>query len=98
MQGVNPYVSNTSKFLQNAFDTDADSLRTVVFPDNLHAMYDYGAATDGLPTYAGYCGRGIATSAGTWLLKKFTYDGNRQCTEIKVGYDTWDNRASATYG
>ena len=98
MQGVNPYVSNTSKFLQNAFDVDSDSLRTVVYPDNLHAKYDYGTSTDGLPDYAGFCGRGVSTNDGVWLLKKFTYDVNRQCTDISIGYDTWDRRTLATYG
>jgi hypothetical protein len=60
----------------------------------MQLMADYGTSTDGLPDYMGYGPRGLATSDSGWLLKKFTYDANRQCTTIQIAYDAWDNHAT----
>jgi hypothetical protein len=99
MQSVvsNKYVSNTSLFMQNSFDGELDAHRVVQFPSTLRSKFDYVARTDGLPTYAGYVARGTATDAGVWLLFRYTYDSNNQCTDIEVAYDTWDNRTSAAF-
>lgn len=57
---------------------------------------DYGARTDGQPVYQGQAPAGTATT-GTWLVYKFTYDGNDQMTLRQSAESTWDDRASATY-
>lgn len=47
------------------------------------------------PEYVAYADRGVGTG-GTWLIQKFTYtDG--LATLRQIAYDTWDNRASASY-
>ena len=71
--------------------------RTVTIPLNMQERYDYGSRTDGQPEYAGYGARGLATSSDGWLLFKYTYDASGNMTLKQVAYDSWDNRASASY-
>lgn len=47
-------------------------------------------------TYTGYAERGIASSATSWLLQKFTYTAG-DLTLRQIAYDSWDNRATASY-
>lgn len=70
--------------------------RITEIPSNMQLRGDY-SSTDGLPDYLGFAARGIATSTTGWLLQKFTYDANRQCTLRQIAYDSWDNRTTATY-
>ncbi len=71
--------------------------RVTEVPSNMKHKYDYNGETDGLPLYAGHAPKGLADDGETWLLQRFTYDANRQCTQVLVAYDTWDNRSGASY-
>lgn len=72
------------------------SYRITEIPSNMQMRAAY-SSTDGLPDYVGFAPRSLASSASGWLLQKFTYDGSRQATLRQIAYDSWDNRASATY-
>jgi len=71
--------------------------RVTKVPLNMRAKYDYGSRTDGQPVYVGYAARGLATSSTGWLLFKYTYNASGWVTDKDVAYDSWDNRASASY-
>lgn len=71
--------------------------RYTEIPSNHQIRCDYSDRTDGQPTYIGFAPRSLASSTSGWLLQKFTYDGSSQCTLRQIAYDSWDNRASATY-
>ena len=60
----------------------------------LQLRCDYDGATDGRPRWVGFAARGVATSDTSWLLQRFTYDGNRQCTLRQIAYDSWDNHST----
>ena len=80
----------------DGYEKDLFAMRSTEIPSNMQMRAQYGS-TDGLPDYLGNAPRGLSASAQGWLLKKFTYDANRQCTLIQVAYDSWDNRTSAAY-
>lgn len=50
--------------------------------------------------YVGYAKAGSATSAGVWVIKKFTYDVNNAVTRSQIANNNlafkhvWDDRAS----
>lgn len=71
--------------------------RFTEIPSNMQMRADYLARTDGNPIYLGYAPKGLASSLGGWLLHKYTYDGSDQCTLRQIAYDSWDNRATASY-
>ena len=64
---------------------------------------DYAGGTSGQPIYVGWATPGVATSDAKWKIRKFTYDGNNQLTNIQfangdVGFNAkWDDRASIAY-
>lgn len=66
-------------------------------------ILDYNGTTVGTPLYIGWAPVGAATSAASWKIRKFTYDGNNQLLTIQyangdIGFHAiWDNRASLTY-
>lgn len=64
--------------------------------DEKYVQFDYEARTDGNPIYAGYSAPGVADSDLRWTIKKFTYDGNSQCTKIQIiTKASWTLRATA---
>jgi len=71
--------------------------RIVEIPSNMQFRADYGTSTDGLPDYTGYAAKGLAEGTDGWLLKQFTYDSYRQCTQILVAYGNWTNHSSESY-
>ena len=79
------------------YDRDLWASRTVQIPLNMQERYDYTGRSDGQPVYAGYGAKGLASDATGWLLYKFTYDVNGYITLKQIAYDTWDDRADATY-
>lgn len=81
-----------SSLEQAAFEKDIWASRITEIPSNMQMRADYGTSTDGQPDYVGYAPRSLATSTDGWLLQKFTYDANRQCTLRQIAYDKWDNR------
>lgn len=82
-----------SSLEQANFEPNLSAGRITEIPTNMQMRADYLLVTDGLPTYMGYAPKGLATSTTGWLLQKFTYDVNRQCTLRQIAYGSWDLRA-----
>jgi len=68
------------------------------------SYYTVKIAYDGTnPEYIGKAPTGTATSTASWSIKKITWDGNNNPTDIKWASGTetydkvWDNRASYSY-
>jgi len=80
----------------DSYDYALAALRNVQIPLNMQERFDYSGRSDGQPVYIGYGEKGIATT-GTWILFKYTYDGNGFITLKQVAYDSWDDRTTATY-
>lgn len=93
-------------------DTDADSRVTTggdipVTLDGEDIAVNYTVAMDydgsNNLIYIGYAVSGTAKSAASWLIKKLTYDGSSNLTDIQLeggntGFDAvWDNRAALSY-
>ena len=85
-----------SSIEQATLETDLSAVRITEISSNQQMRAAY-SSTDGLPDYTGNAPKGLGTATTGWLLKKFTYDANRQCTLIQIAYDSWDNRASASF-
>lgn len=68
--------------------------RTMKVPANYQIRVEYDGSNN--PLYIGYAPRGEASSASAWLIQKFTYSGTNM-TLRQIAYNTWDNRASASY-
>jgi len=85
-----------SSIEQATLESDLSAVRITEISSNQQMRASY-SSTDGLPDYTGNAPKGLGTSTTGWLLKKFTYDGSRQCTLIQIAYDSWDNRASASF-
>ena len=81
-----------SSIEQALFEEDIWASRITEVPSNMQMRADYGTSTDGQPNYVGYAPKGLPVSTDGWLLQKFTYDANRQCTLRQIAYDKWDNR------
>lgn len=77
-------------------EVDLKAKRITEIPSNMQMRAEY-TSTDGLPDYLGFAPRGLAVGTTGWLLQKFTYDGSRQCTLRQSAYDSWNNRATASY-
>ena len=86
-----------SKIEQATYEKDLYALRIAEIPSNMQFRAAYSAPNDGLPDYVGYAPRGLAEGATGWLLKAYTYDANRQCTQILIAYGDWTNRATGSY-
>lgn len=69
--------------------------RFTEIPTNLQLRIEYNAS--GTEKYIGHGPRGLATSANGWLLHFLEYNGSSQLTSRTIAYDSWDNRATATY-
>jgi len=85
-----------SKIEQATYEKDLYALRIAEIPSNMQFRADY-SSTDGLPDYVGYAPRGLAEGTDGWLLKAYTYDVNRQCTQILIAYGNWTERATGSY-
>lgn len=68
--------------------------RIMEIPSNLQMRVAYNASNQ--EEYIGYAGRGVASSESKWLLQKLTYTSGL-ITLRQIAYDSWDNRATATY-
>jgi len=83
---------------QDIYEVDLQAQRICEIPSNLQFRADYSASTDGLPDYTGYAPMGLAEGTDGWLLKKYTYDVNRQCTKIQICVTSnWTGHTTATY-
>lgn len=83
-----------SNIEQNEYEKELWAKRVTEIPNNLQFRAEY-TSTDGLPDYVGYAPMGLGEGVNGWILKKYTYDANRQCTVIQVCTSSnWTARAS----
>lgn len=85
-----------SSIEQALFESDTFAQRVMDIPSNQQMRAAY-SSTDGNPDYVGYAARGLAEGTSGWIIHKFSYDANRQCTLRQTAYGNWTNRASETY-
>lgn len=71
------------------------SKRVTDIPSDLQIRIEYNG--DGTQKYVGYAPKGHSTGDDGWLLWEFTYNGSKQMTLRQSAFDTWDNRASASF-
>lgn len=74
------------------------ALKFTTSPSTLQERFDYDGRDDSQPVYAGFAARSVASSASSWTIHKFTYDGNGFVTLKQTAFDSWDNRVGASYG
>ena len=69
-------------------------------PSNLKMEIEYGTSGNNnkKAKYIGYAPRGTATSADGWLLHFLEYNSSKQVIRRTIAFDSWDNRAAASYG
>ena len=67
--------------------------RVISIPGNQQVRIEYSGSN---PEYIGVGPKGLAASSAGWLLKKLTYTGDN-VTLVQIAYDSWDNRATASY-
>jgi len=77
----------------DSYEKDLFAARITEIPTTLQMRAEY-SSTDGLPDYVGYAPQGLGTGTDGWLLQKYTYDANRQCTLRQSAFDAWDNRST----
>lgn len=63
-------------------------------PSTLVNRFEYNG--DSTVLYAGYAPRGSATSDDVWTIFKYTYS-SQLVTLKQTAFDSWDNRATASY-
>jgi hypothetical protein len=83
--------------LENAFGAlalDATLVDVKRAVTDFESRLDYDERTDANPVYVGKNTNGAATSAGTWVIQKLTYDGSNRLTRAQVLTGVWDNRAT----
>lgn len=68
--------------------------RITEIPPTLQMRVEYDGSDREL--YIGYGPRGLAASSTGWLIHKCTYTTNL-LTLRQTAFDSWDNRATATY-
>ena len=69
--------------------------------NNFTTIIDYDGGTNAI--YLGYANPGTATSAPGWQIRKMTYDGNDNPTNVQFASGTssldkiWDSRTGYSY-
>ena len=69
--------------------------RTTDIPNDLQIRIEYDA--NDMELYLAYGARGLSTSDTGWLIRKNTYNANNYMELSQTAFNSWDNRASATY-
>ena len=82
---------------QNEYQADILAKRTCEIPNTLQVQYDYASRVDGQPVYIGYGARSLADATTGWVIHKFTYNVSDQAVKRQTAFDSWANRATATY-
>jgi hypothetical protein len=87
------------------FDGHAAPTTNVIQSERFTYIMDYQGGTNLI--YLGQARPGNLTSDPVWLIRKFTYDGNNNITNIQIanGFDfdiksfnaIWDNRVALPY-
>jgi hypothetical protein len=86
-----------SSIEQSEYQDDILAKRTCDIPNSLQVQYDYSTRTDGQPVYIGYGARSLGDTTTGWIIHKFTYNVSDQAIKRQTAFDTWANRATATY-
>jgi len=86
--------SKTSPAEEREHEIALFAKRVTVVGANQQTFLAYDS--DGNVEYVGKAARGLASSSVGWLLNKLTYSSGNLST-VKVAYDSWDNRTTATY-
>ena len=85
-----------SSIEQAGFEEDLMAGRICEIPTNMKARFAYDASNNCI--YAGYAPKGLGEGTDGWLLQKFTFDVNNNCTERNIYSDgNWTGRAGYTY-
>lgn len=79
----------------DSYEQDLFAKRVMDVPSNIQIRIEYNGS--GYELYVGYGARGLATADLGWLIHKFTYDGSNRVTVRQSAYNSWNNRASASY-
>jgi len=80
----------------DGYESDLSAGRIVEIPSNQKARYIYDSSNNLI--YAGFAPTGLAENTDGWLLWKFTYDSNNNCTAKNVAFGNWTGYLGATYG
>ena len=67
--------------------------RVTEIPSDMQMRIEYSGD---LAIYVGYAPRGLSASATGWLIQKLDYTGSN-VTYRSTAFDSWNNRATATY-
>lgn len=78
-----------------AYDSSLYAIRYTEIPTNMQLRISYTAG--GLEEYIGYAPKGLAEEDASWLLHHLEYDGSDRLIKRTIAYDTWTNRAAASY-
>ena len=78
----------------DAYEPAVSAKRVTEIPSNLKKRF---AWLNGNCTYTGYAPKGLEENENGWMLWKFTYDLDGNCTEINIAYGNWSDRATYTY-
>ena len=89
--------TQASEVEADTYEQRISASRITEIPSNLQLRADYDIRTDGQPVYLGFGARSLAAATTGWLLQKFTYDSSGYVTLRQIAYDSWNNRATATY-
>jgi hypothetical protein len=89
--------TKSSGIEQAGYEADIYAHRSTEIPSNLQARVDYDVRTDGQAVYMGWTARGLAENLDGWLLHKLEYDAGGMYIKRTIAYDSWANRASASY-
>lgn len=81
-------------FARREHEELVSSKRVTSIPNNQQTLLAYDA--DNNLQYVGFAPKGLATSSSGWLLYKLSYTSGNM-TSKQIAYDSWDNRASASY-
>lgn len=74
---------------------DVNSQTITSSPSSRQANFEYN--TNGTLLYLGYAYKGKGNSEDVWTIHTYTYDASFRITSVKTAFDSWTNRAYATY-
>ena len=84
-----------SSIEKDAFDRQLGAMRSTDIPSDMQIRVAYGSNQEA--EYVGYNDRGVAESTERWLLYYLEYDSSQRLVKRTIAYDSWDNRATASY-
>jgi YD repeat-containing protein len=80
----------------DSYEQDLFAARITEIPTNHQMRIEYDGA--GNAYIVGYAPRGLSENTTGWLIHAYSYDSSSRVISRKIAYDSWTNRATATYG